>query len=54
MQRFKSLGLSAKNSRAHAAVFNIFNVQRHPAPRFNASHFPRRRDEHVARGSPRG
>ena len=37
MQGFKSVGLSAKISLlfAHAAVFNIFNVQRHLDFRFN-------------------
>src|SRR5471030_2259045 len=47
MHRFKSPSSAQKFLSTHAAVYNIFNVQRRLCP--NASHPPRRGDEHVAR-----
>jgi hypothetical protein len=48
MQRFKSGRSAQKFLSTHAAVYNIFNVQRHLSS--NAPRASRRGDDHVARG----
>jgi transposase-like protein len=50
MQRFKSAGSGQKFLSAHAAVYNIFNVQRQSHVSSITPCAPRRGDEHVAGG----
>ena len=52
MQRFKSACSAQKFLSTHAAVYNIFNVQRHliSAQTLHRAGFMRRGDDHVARG----
>jgi transposase-like protein len=50
MQRFKSARSAQKFLSTHAAVYNIFNVQRHLISAQTHRGASRRGDDHVARG----